>query len=1094
MTKETKDTLNSTQYANLIDLISEGEIAGLKNGNQSIFLNNTALQNANGSYNFQNVTVYTKNGTQNQDYIAISPDVENEVGVGVKVEQAIPVVRTITDTTVNAARITITIPALQQFKDNGDIVGAKIQLAISVQYSGGGYTTVINDTIDGRTADQYQKDYEVSLTGAFPVDIKITRITADSDSAKLQNDFSWTSYTEITYAKLRYPNSALVAMRIDAEQFSSIPSRSYLIRGIKVQIPSNATVDSTTGRLIYAGVWNGTFGAAQWCSDPAWILWDLLTSTRYGFGDHIKAAQLDKWAFYAASQYASELVPNGFGGTEPRFSCNVNIQTQEEAYKLINDMCSVFRCMPYWSTGALTISQDKPADPFYLFTLANVSEEGFSYQGSSRKGRPTVAVVSYMDLNQRDIAYEVVEDKAAIAKYGVVTSEISAFACTSRGQASRIGEWLLYSEQYETEVVSFTASVDAGVIVRPGQVIEISDPVRAGSRRAGRIKSATTTAITVDDATGLPTSGGTLSVIMPDGSLQTRSVSGRSGAVITVSSAFNTTPNANSVWVYETNDLQTSTWRVLTVTEQDGAQYAVSALAYNASKYSYVERDAILQSRDVTNLNELPDAPTNLTYEEIIYDNNGSAAVKIVLTWQPVLGITQYQVRWRYANSNWTQETVNRSDYEILNTVDGLYEIEIYSIKSSLLRSAQPAQIIVSAAGKTAAPADVTGINIISIDEASAILNWDRSDELDVLLGGKVLIRHSVSLTGATWENSQDIVAAAAGSQTQKQVPLLNGTYLLKFEDDGGNRSENATTAVVSLPTPQPRLLLKTFAEDQETPPFSGNVTDMFYSTDLDGLIISTGDNVDDMAPDTLPGGPLTDENGDAILDENADPIFTEADAGDWDSIYAIDGAGGVNSVGEYEFGSTWDMGAVYDVNMRRRFVTRPYLPAALIDDKVGNIDDWPAIDDTNLDGVNATLYVRSTLNDPGASPTWTDWREFSNAIVQGRAFQYKVIATSKDPNQNIVIDELGAVLELQQRVERSATVTTSTSAYTATFTKPFYQAPAVGLTAFNMATGDYFEVSGVTRTGFQVTFKNSGGSAVSRQFNYIATGYGKEI
>jgi len=242
-----------------------------------------------------------------------------------------------------------------------------------VQYNGGGYGIVIDDTIAGRTGDQYQRDYLVSLSGAFPVNIRVTRITADSNSAKLINAFSWSSFTEITYAKLRYPNSALVAVRVDAEQFSSIPRRSYLIRGIKVRIPNNATVDAATGQLIYAGIWGGTFGAAQWCSDPAWILWDLLTSTRYGFGDHIQAAQLDKWAFYAASQYASELVPDGFGGAEPRFSCNVNIQTAEEAYKLINDLCSTFRAMPYWSTGALTISQDKPSDPAYLFTLANVS-------------------------------------------------------------------------------------------------------------------------------------------------------------------------------------------------------------------------------------------------------------------------------------------------------------------------------------------------------------------------------------------------------------------------------------------------------------------------------------------------------------------------------------------------------------------------------------------------------------------------------------------------------------------------------------------------------------------------------------------------
>ncbi|MGA0447690.1 MAG: host specificity protein J, partial [Pseudohongiellaceae bacterium] len=572
-----RDSLDSKQYATVVDLISEGEIEGLKDGLKSIFLNNTTLQNPDGSYNFQNVTVQTRTGTQAQSYIPIAADVEDEKPVGVEVQHLSPVTRQITDPNVNAVRVTITVPQLFYAVQNGDVVGKQLDLNIYVQYDGGGFTEVISDRIEGRTKDAYQRDYLINLSNGFTTaDIRVERetisdadfIASEPNIVEAASIFNWTSYTEIIYAKLRYPNSALVALRIDAEQFSAIPSRSYLIRGIKVQIPSNATVDSATGRLIYSGIWNGTFGAAQWCSDPAWILWDLLTSTRYGFGDHIQAAQLDKFAFYSASQYCSELVPDGFGDTEPRFSCNVNIQTAEDAYKLINDMCSVMRVMPYWSTGALTISQDKPADTAYLFTLANVTEEGFSYQGGSRKTRPTVCVVSYLDLETRDIAYEVVEDAEGIQKYGVVKTEISAFACTSRGQACRIGEWLIYSERYESEIISFTASIDAGVVVRPGQIIEVADPVRAGARRGGRIASATTTAITVDDATGLTAAGADLSVIMPDGTVETRGITSIAGNVITVSTAFSVAPNANSVWIYQTSNIQTSTWRVLTVTEQ----------------------------------------------------------------------------------------------------------------------------------------------------------------------------------------------------------------------------------------------------------------------------------------------------------------------------------------------------------------------------------------------------------------------------------------------------------------------------------------------------------------------------------------------
>jgi hypothetical protein len=1074
-----RDGLDSRQYAELIELISEGEIAGLKDGLKSIYLDNTPLQNPNGTFNFQNVTVYTREGTQNQDAIPFAGEIEDERGVGVTVRNDGPVTRTITDSQTDAVRITITVPRLEQITNEGDTVGQSFRLQIQIQYNGGGFTTVIDDTVSGRTGDPYQKAYLVNLTGAFPVDVRMVRITGDSNDLRLSNEFTWTSYTEIIYSRLAYPNSALVGIRIDAEQFNSIPQRSYLIRGIKVIIPSNATVDSTTGRLTYAGIWNGTFGAAQWCSDPAWILWDLLSSSRYGLGEHLDTAQLDKWSFFAASQYCSEIVPDGFGGFEPRFSCNVNIQTSEEAYKLINDMCSVFRAMPYWAVGSLTVSQDKPVDPAYLFTLANVTEEGFSYSGSSLKTRPNVAVVSYLDIGRfdpstgeqiqgtRDITYEVVEDAEAIAKYGAIKTELSAFACTSRGQAHRIGEWLLYTERYEGETVTFATSMDAGVIVRPGQVISIADPVKADARRGGRISSATKTAITVDDATGLTAAGAELSVIMPTGIVETRTIAtdGIVGNVITVSTAFSVAPNVNSVWIYQTTNIEASTWRVLGIAEQDGSKYAITALSYNAGKYDYVERDQPLQQRDITDLNIVPEAPTNLTATELLYDAGGIAKSKLVIDWDSVQGVQQYRIRWRPVNGNFTDERIQRLDYEILDTTSGVYEVEVYAIGANLRTSVQPAFLTQQTFGKTAPPADVENASLIPGDQLSGVLTWDRSPDLDVRLGGKVLIRHSTALSGATWEESQEIVAAAAGSQTQKQVPMLEGTYLLKFEDDTGNRSATANTIVADFPEPQPRSLFKQYAEDQEDPPFSGNTVGMFYSLDYDGLILDSGQLIDDMATD-----------------------------GDFDALLAIDAVGGVNPLGEYEFGSTWDMGAVYDVNLRRRFVTRPIVPAALWDDKVQLIDEWPLIDEDNIDTVNAALYVRTTTDDPAGTPVYGDWNEFANVISRGRGFQFKVRAASSDPDTNIVIDELGCLMELQLHTEQSGTLASGAGAYAVVFDNAFYQPPNVGVTGFNMATGDFFTVTSVTRTGFTVEFKNSTGTSVNRNFTYTAVGYGREV
>ena len=1059
-----KDNLDSRQYARIIDLISEGEIQGLKSGLQSIFLDNTPLQNPNGSFNFQNVEIYARNGTQNQDAIPLADGIQDERAVNIVVRNNGPITRTITDSQTDALLITVNVPRLERITDKADTVGESVRLQVQIQYNGGGFSTVVDDTISGRTGDPYQRSYLTNLSGAFPVDVRMVRITADSNDLRTANEFSWSSYTEIIYSRLAYPNSALVGIRIDAEQFNNIPQRSYLIRGIKVRIPNNATVDQTTGRLIYAGIWNGTFGAAQWCSDPAWILWDLLSSSRYGFGEHLDTAQLDKWAFFAASQYCSELVLSGFGGYEPRFSCNINIQTSEEAYKLINDMCSVFRAMPYWSVGSLTVSQDKPADPAFLFTLANVTEEGFSYSGSSLKARPNVAVVSYLDIALRDITYEVVEDAESIAKYGVIKTEISAFACTSRGQARRIGEWLLYSERYEGETITFTTSMDAGVIVRPGQIISVADPVKAGSRRGGRIASATVSAITVDDATGLA-AGGTVSAVMPDGTVQQRAVQSIVGDVITVTTAFSATPNINSIWVYETSNIQTSTWRVLGIAEQEGSQYAVTALSYNASKYGYVERDQPLQQRDITDLNVTPPSPTNLSATELLYDAGGIAKAKLVVDWDTVQGVQEYRFRWRPRNGNWTDVRIQRVDYEVLDTTEGVYEFEVYSIGANLRSSTQPAKLTQQTFGKTAPPADVENVSLIPGDQLSGVLTWDRSPDLDVLLSGKVLIRHSTALSGATWEESQEIVAAAAGSQTQKQVPMLEGTYLLKFEDDTGNRSVNANSIIADFPEPQPRSLFKQYAEDQEVPPFNGNTEGLFYFADYDGLILDSGQFIDDMATD-----------------------------GDFDALLALDAVGGINPVGEYEFGSSWDMGATYDVNLRRQFVTRPLVPAALWDDKVTLIDEWTDIDEDNIDKVNAQLYVRTTTDDPAGTPNWGEWNEFSNVIARGRGFQFKVRAISDDPDLNIIIDELGCLMELQLHTEQSGTLASGAGAYAVTFGNAFYQAPNVGITGFNMATGDFFTVTSVTRTGFTVEFKNSAGTSVNRNFTYTAVGYGREV
>ena len=1061
---EAKDNLDSKQFAKVLDLISEGEIEGLVDGAKSIFLNNTPLQAADGTFNFKDVTFEARTGTSSQTNIPITKNVETTKSTGFStVEQAQPRVVQITDSSVDAVSLTITVPSLQSVSEKGDIFGTEVQLEIAVQYSGGSYSTVVSGnagTITGRTPDTYQRDYLINLSGAFPVNIKVTRITADSTSAKLANEIQFNSYVEIKYDQRTYPNSALVGLKVDAEQFSSIPTRKYLVKGIKVKIPHNATVNAD-GSLSYAGIFNGTLGAAQYTNDPAWCLYDLLTSSRYGLGDHLQESGLDKFSFYAASVYCSQQVDDGTGAgtTEPRFSCNVAIQNQQEAYNVINQMCSVFRAMPYYESGSLTITQDSPKDSSYLFTLGNVLPPGFSYQNTSQRTRPTVVVAKYMDLELRDVNYEQVIDTANQARYGSVVKTIDAFACTSRGQANRLAKWLLYMENVEREVVTFSTSIDAGVVVRPGQIIEIADPVRAGERRGGRISAATTTAITVDDITGLSfSSNSTLSVILPDGSVENKPVSGISGNVITVSQAFSSAPNVNSIWIYQTTDILTSTWRVLTISEENRTNHVITASEYNAGKYNHIESGIALTSRDVTNLDVPPPSPTGITAEEVIYENTGIARVKIIVSW--TTSTDNVYVRWRYEQGNYTSRSVEGAkSYEIQDTIAGNYTIEVYSVSASGLRSTLPNSLNpFVAVGKTALPSNVSGVSLLPIDETSAILSWDRATELDVLLGGKTLIRHSSKTTGAQWKDGQNIVVAAAGNQTQKIVPLLAGTYLIKFEDDGGRESPspgsqdsawNNTRVTTNLPAPSERLLVGNI--DEHTANFTGNKPNnkTVYDSSLDALKLAIANNA-------------------------------------------------VNTSGEYEFANSIDLGQPYDVNLRKVLEASSFNLNNLWDDRVDLIDDWGYIDQvggvTEATKCNAAVYVRSTDDDPSGSPTWSSYKEFSNVLITGRAFQFKAILTSNDTNQNIAVTKLGAKLELQGRTESISTpVTTGSSQYTVSFTNPFKQTPTVVVTPTNQQSGDFHELANISRTGFQVTFKN-GSSAVARSFVWAASGFGKEV
>ena len=984
------------------------------------------------------------------------------------------VTRQITNTDVDAVVITLTWPQIQVAEDDGDIRGDTVKYAIQIQHDSGGFVTKIESSVSGRTADAYARDHRIELTTGFTtVDIRVVRVTADSTSSSRVNAFQFTSFQEVIDNSSTYANSAYTALRLDSKQFNRIPTRKYRIRGVKVRIPGagasssgTPSVDNATGRIVYPEgyIFNGVMGAAVYTNCPAMCLLDLLTNTRYGLGDHVTDSNLDLFSFVAASKYANELVDagDGSGTKEARFSCNVNIQSPKEAFAAINELSGVMRCMPIWSAGSVTISQDKPTTASYLFNLANVGEGGFAYSGSSLKTRHSVVSVSYFNMDSKEVDFEVVEDATAISKLGTIVKQVKAFACTSRNQAARLGRAILFAEQNESETVTFSTSIDSGIVVRPGSVIEINDPVRAGARRGGRVVSATTTAITMDAEaqTTLPAlnDAPTISVVLSDGSVESRTISDITGAVLTVSSAFSLAPPTNAPYLISSTTLKTQLFRVIQVEEQDDINYVISALSYVEDKYNFIENGTALPERKISVLNAPASPPSNLTVTEKTVVINNIARSKLIVDWQPVTGVTQYLVNYRLENGNYVSQVVFSSDFELLDTVKGTYEIQVFSYNAGLKLSPNSTETTFIAQGKTALPEDVSGLTIEPINEQFVRLRFTQATAIDVLHGGRVYVRHTNQTGGsATFQAAQDVIEAVAGNATEVIAPALAGTYLLKFQDDGGRFSTNATSVALSIVDILDSITVKTDREDTDSTPYNGTKSNLTFDSTLGGL-------------------KLTDPTA--------------------------------NATGTYKFVNILDLESTFSLVLKRHFQGVGFYAGDRFDNRTDNIDTWTDFDGTIANDVNARIGVRTTTANP-ASTTYQDsdfsgtFNDFANGTFKGRAFQFQITLDTADTAQNMNLQQAGYTASMPSRTEQSSVIASGAGAKAVTFTAPFFVGtsglgnlnsflPSVNISPQNMATGDYFELSSISGTGFTVHFKNSSNASIDRNFTYSAVGFGK--
>lgn len=576
---EAKETSRSKQLVKIVEVISDGEIEGLADGMKSVYFDNTPVQNKDGSYNFNNVQLEGRVGSQVQDIIAGFNTSEKEVSVGTQVRKNLPITRTVTDSKVSRLRLTVGVQSLFSQAENGDTSGTTVELVVTI----GSQSYPVS--ISGKYSSQYLQQHTFDNLPPVPFTVKVERVTEDSKSQRLQNNTVWSSYTEIIDTEFTYPNTALIGVKFDSEYFSNIPARTYDLLGLRVKVPSN--YDARTRK--YTGMWDGTF-KTDWTDNPAWILYDIVTSKRYGLGNRLGEFGADKWALYQVSQYCDQLVPDGFGSQEPRFTCNAWLTEQRSAYDVINDICSIFRAMPVWNGQQLTVVMDRPSDPVWTYTNANVEKGEFNYTFSAKKSRHNAIQVEYSDKdNGYEKAIEYVSDDEEIRKHGLNVKKVTAFGCTSRGQAHRAGLWLLQTEKLETKTVTFTVGTE-GLMHVPGDIIKVADTYYAGTNIGGRVLAINGKKVTLDREISV-NGNSYFSYINAQAKHQDIKIISVNGAEVTLEQ----NPvglEAYGVWSLSTQQVASQLFKAISVKEETKGKYTITALQHELQKEAIVDNGA----------------------------------------------------------------------------------------------------------------------------------------------------------------------------------------------------------------------------------------------------------------------------------------------------------------------------------------------------------------------------------------------------------------------------------------------------------------------------------------------------------------------
>ncbi|MBD0477305.1 phage tail protein [Acinetobacter baumannii] len=718
------DSAQSKTYIKELIGLAEGEVEGLANGYQSILLEDTPLQDENGNKNFENVTVNFRSGTNDQEYIEGFPAVENEIPIDVELKSSTPWVRSFNNLDLDAVRLRLRWgPLRNQDPTTGDVTGYTIEYAVDLQTDGGAWSEVLRAKISDKTSDNYERPHRIDLPKADSGWlVRVRRITPNSTSEYISDKMYVKAVTEVIDAKLRYPNTALVSLQYDAETFGgSVAKLAVDLKGVKIKVPTNYNPETRE----YIGFWDGTFKRA-YSNNPAWIYYDLCTSKRYGIGERITDGMLDKWSLYRLAQYCDELVPDGLGGQEPRFTCNIYLQSAEDAYSILTKLAGVFRAITYWDGDSIVCDADIPQDTYFTYTRANIIGEP-DHNGTRARDRHNAVKVAWDNpANHYKTEYEFVRDEKAISEMKQVRLlELDAWGCTSRGQAQRAGLWALKSEQLETRTVTFNVGLD-GHIPLPGKVIEFADPIFAGRANGGRISaiSADRKSITLDRDDVVAIAGDRLVINGENGKAQTRIVQSIVGRVITVTVAFDEIAPQN-VWVIDAQDLATLKFRVLSVVQSDSHQFTITALEYNPKKFDAIDHGAHYIDVPISIVNPNIQEPVSnivITSEDRV--DQGINVATMVVSWTQAKGAVKYQVEWRKDDGSWIKlPATGNNSIEVPGIYAGNYQAKVTAVNASDISSLPTYSVVTKLNGKQGLPPALAFIQATGILFGMR-LNW----------------------------------------------------------------------------------------------------------------------------------------------------------------------------------------------------------------------------------------------------------------------------------------------------------------------------------------------------------------------------------